>query len=168
MTNKKSPSREADYPDSVRSVCERDGMTCFLCGHKHATVHTMQLDLINPTLGYNQRNLVAACKPCAKRRNGKALSAYWTERVSAVATERAHIEAMSMSKATIRRVKELTMYSKWPMTKDDSEVPIAMGFKGPFDDGDVLDRNVHGTVYSFVYDEDLDTLVFRGTYPAKQ
>jgi hypothetical protein len=95
MTDRtKSPSRMAGYAETMRGLVARDGLVCFLCGHKHATVHTMQGDMRNPAIGFELENLVIACKPCAKRRNGKRIGAYWRERKSAAAAEIAHINMM--------------------------------------------------------------------------
>jgi hypothetical protein len=99
MTEKpKSPSRAAGYADTVRALVARDGLTCFLCGHKHATSHTLQADARNPDKPFGLDNLIVTCKPCAKRRNGKKLGAYWRERLLATAAEAAHIEAMARNK----------------------------------------------------------------------
>lgn len=103
MTEKpKSPSRRADYAETVRGLVARDGLVCFLCGHKHATSHTMQADMRNPDGGFELDNLVIVCKPCAKRRNGKRVGAYWRERKSAAAAELAHINMMVSDQAVLK------------------------------------------------------------------
>jgi hypothetical protein len=119
MTDKtKSPSRMAGYNDTMRQLVARDGLVCFLCGHKHATVHTMQSDMrtiADAGGSFELDNLVIACKPCAKRRNGKPVGAYWRERMSAAAAEQAHIEMMARNKdvllslaATLRYAPRIT------------------------------------------------------------
>jgi hypothetical protein len=103
MTDKtKSPSRMAGYAETMRGLVARDGLVCFLCGHKHATVHTMQGDMRNPDNGFELENLVITCKPCAKRRNGKRIGAYWRERKSAAAAEIAHINMMVEDQEVLR------------------------------------------------------------------
>ena len=107
MTDKiKSPSRMAGYAETMRGLVARDGLVCFLCGHKHATVHTMQGDMRNPDNGFELDNLVIACKPCAKRRNGKRIGAYWRERMSAAASEIAHINMMAANQETLRALSD--------------------------------------------------------------
>jgi len=95
MTDKsKSPSRAAGYAGLVRDLVARDGLNCALCGHKHASIHTAQADSLDPEAPYDLPNLLLACKPCAKRRNGKPLGAYWRERLEAASGEIAHIQMM--------------------------------------------------------------------------
>jgi hypothetical protein len=107
----KSPSRETGYAETVRALIERDGMVCFLCGHKHATVHTMQADLLNHEHAFELDNLVATCKPCAKRRNGKPVAAYWRERLSAAAAEQAHVKMMGGNSDVIKNLKTVFSYA---------------------------------------------------------
>ena len=102
----KSPSRMAGYAETVRGLVARDGLVCFLCGHKHATSHTMQADMRNPDGEFELDNLVITCKPCAKRRNGKRIGAYWRERMSAAASEIAHINMMAANQETLRALSD--------------------------------------------------------------
>lgn len=99
MTDKlKSPSRVAGYAGLVRDLVDRDGLTCTLCGHKHSSVHTAQADSLKSDAPFVLENLILTCKPCAKRRNGKPLGAYWRERLEAASAEVAHIRMMGESK----------------------------------------------------------------------
>jgi hypothetical protein len=100
-----SPSRRSDYAETVRAAADRDGLSCFLCGHKHATVHTLQVDMLTHAKEFSLDNVVLACRPCAKRRNGKSISAYWQERFTAAAAELAHIETMGRNKDTIMQLR---------------------------------------------------------------
>jgi hypothetical protein len=102
----KPPSRTAGYQGVTRDLVAIHGMVCFLCGHKHATVHTLQADPINRDKPFDIDNLIVACKPCAKRRNGKPIGAYWNERLSAAATEIAHIKAVGLNKEVIMNLRE--------------------------------------------------------------
>jgi hypothetical protein len=102
----KPPSRNAGYQGVTRDLVARDGQVCFLCGHKHATVHTLQADAKNRDKPFDLDNLIVACKPCAKRRNGKPIGAYWNERLSAAATEIAHINSVALNKEVIMSLRE--------------------------------------------------------------
>ena len=106
-----SPSRMTGYADAIQALVARDGLVCFLCGKKHATVHTMQSDLVKPDVGFSMDNAVLTCKPCAKRRNGKPLGAYWNERLSAAAAELAHIETVGRNKEVLENLRRLLDYA---------------------------------------------------------
>jgi len=137
----KSPSRETGYAETVRALVDRDGMVCFLCGHKHATVHTMQADLLNHSKPFALENLVVSCKPCAKRRNGKPVAAYWRERLSAAAAEQAHIEMMGRSRDVVMSLRLAAM----PFTV---KAPFHIGKHGGLyrkeedEDGNLMDVEV--------------------------
>ena len=119
-----SPSRMTGYGEALGALVARDGLACFLCGKKHATVHTMQSDLVKPDVGFSMDNAVLTCKPCAKRRNGKPLGAYWKERLSAAAAEIAHIETIARNKDVVDSLRALLVYapSITPKTPDAVEV----------------------------------------------
>jgi hypothetical protein len=112
------------YSDTLNALVARDGLVCFLCGKKHATVHTMQSDLVKPDVGFDMDNAVLTCKPCAKRRNGKPLGAYWKERLSAAAAELAHIEAIGRNEDVLDNLRTLMAYAPriTPKTHDAVEV----------------------------------------------
>ena len=125
ITMTKPPSRTAGYKGLTRDLVARDGQVCFLCGHKHATVHTLQADPINRDKDFELDNLIVACKPCAKRRNGKPIGAYWHERLSAAAAEIAHIEVIGRNKEVILSLREASVpVAKGPTT------PNAVGITG--------------------------------------
>ena len=121
----KPPSRTAGYQGVTRDLVARDGQVCFLCGHKHATVHTLQADPINRDKPFELDNLIVTCKPCAKRRNGKRISAYWRERLSAAAGEIAHIEVIARNQEVILKLREA---SAPPV--EDITTPNAVGITG--------------------------------------
>ena len=127
-----SPSRMTGYADAIQTLVARDGLVCFLCGKKHATVHTMQSDVVKSDVGFNLDNTVLVCKPCAKRRNGKPLSAYWKERLSAAAAELAHIETIGRNKDVVENLRTLLSYA--PSITPD--VPHAVDGTGSINEDD--------------------------------
>jgi hypothetical protein len=125
----KPPSRNAGYQGVTRDLVAIHGMVCFLCGHKHATVHTLQADALNRDKPFEIDNLIVACKPCAKRRNGKPIGAYWQERLSAAATEIAHINAVALNKEVILSLREAAA-----PPVDEITTPNAVGITGVTDE----------------------------------